>query len=249
VRLEQHRSSLTDGIIGVAFSWAIIWMGEWALKTTTAGTFGRLLMLGTAMCLCIGLRADSIVDSVNPLATPDGSFWADSSVGWFYTPTQDITVTGILTKFSFASAQPVVEQLFDGDPTNLNVLGLAAFNPTANAFSGGVFSGVDLTAGHRYFVGFQGISGFGVNVTSASGAVSLDGLGNRVAGGTGIRRFGSGIAYQFSDQSNTSPILEFQGTLTNPSTTPLPSAGWTGMVLLGVLGFLRVRTHQSAAGR
>ena len=173
-----------------------------------------------------------IADSVNESATPafyaPGSpynlTWGASQVGWFYTPSYSYDLWEVTTKFGVTDNRLVTVDVFqasrgrDGSLLSPGIgelpLRSAQFAPKTDAFAGGIFTPLTLTAHETYFIGFENVNGLGLNVTLDSGATSLPG---------GLRfGFVNGGGYYpwpiggFLSQ----PILQFQF---DPPNVPEPS--------------------------
>ena len=179
------------------------------------------------------VEAGIIVDSVNQSSSPvSGHYNTATDVGWFYSPATSFVLNQIDTKFSpdFIDGRAVSVEIFDGFPTAGGPLRSASFTPTGGVFEGGTFSPLALSAGHSYFVGFENVSGFSLNVTSDAGAESLGSIyfdtdhSNLFNGGN-----------DQSDSFTSQPILEFLG----PEAAAVPAPSTLTMLSL-VLGMFAI---------
>jgi hypothetical protein len=205
----------------------------------------QILLLGTVL-LAFALNAnaapENVVAYVNATAvatddpaTPDN--WSAVDVGWFYTPSSTITVTDVGTEFGSSAENDVTVEILSAIPRNgsdLLAKSAATFNPVADTL---VFStlnqAVTLVAGTKYFIGFENVSGVGVNVTSDIGSTSLGSLYYDMTGNGSFTATDAN-----STDLNSRPILEFADNANGGFvTTPEPS---TWALLFGSLAGLAV---------
>ncbi len=165
-----------------------------------------------------------VADSINQNASPSGATWAATEVGWFYTPTLSYNLVGVQTKFGSADSRTVTVEVYDAFPgSGGTLLRSAGFTPEANAFAGGEFAPLSLTAGDTYFVGFRNVGGLSVNVTSDPGATNLPG---------GLRySFDNNGSYNLGPETafTAQPILQFE-----TGTAPIPTPEPTSLTLVAV---------------
>ncbi|MCY7376599.1 MAG: VCBS repeat-containing protein, partial [Pyrinomonadaceae bacterium] len=103
-----------------------------------------------------------------------------TAVGWYITPAVPFSLTGVQTNFNAIQQtgsqdrNVTVEVLTDRRAAGGTLLRSVVFNTsTARGRLGGVnFAPVTLNAGTRYFIGFRGIAGIGINTTTDAGAVN-----------------------------------------------------------------------------
>ena len=206
-----------------------------------------------------------IADSVNASATPafydPGSpitmTWNASEVGWFYTPSTSFPLWEVLTKFGVVDHRLVTVDVYQASRDahgNLLSPGAGAvplrsaqFAPQADALAGGIFAPMTLTANNTYFIGFENVSGLGLNVTADSGATSL-------AGGLRFGFPGTGYLPVSVGGFLSQPILQFQ--YDPPSAPDAPAApepasivlfGLGSCVLVGSAAWRRRRSARAAA--
>jgi hypothetical protein len=129
------------------------------------------------------------IDSINPAATPSPFTSFASTVyseGYYYTPTQSYSLTGISSFFNSdpdanSASQTLMVQIQTERPINGGVvLAQGSFSgvPTIGGILGATFATpVTLTAGTTYFVDFLNIEGMGINL----GQYTVDGSGNHIA--------------------------------------------------------------------
>ena len=178
---------------------------------------------------------DSINESANPAFYTPGSpavfTWAATDVGWFYTPNTTYDLWQIATKFASADGRNVTVDIYNASKgpggallspaPGDSPLRSAVFAPQTDAFAGGIFTPLPLTAGNTYFFEFENVQGLGVNVTADNGATSLAG---------GLRYSFSNGSYWWSTPGPnlfSQPIVQF---LTDPPAVPEPST----LVLFGI---------------
>jgi hypothetical protein len=206
-----------------------------------------------------------IADSINASATPafynPGSpitmTWAASEVGWFYTPSTSYDLWEVLTKFGVTDNRLVTVDVYQAShgangsllsPSAGDVpLRSAQFAPQTDALAGGIFAPLTLTANNTYFIGFENVSGLGLNVTADSGATSL-------AGGLRFGFSGSGYLPVSVGGFLSQPILQFQYDPPGPSpdapAAPEPASfvlfGLGSCVLVGSAAWRRRRNSRTA---
>ncbi|HVW37439.1 MAG TPA: PEP-CTERM sorting domain-containing protein [Pirellulales bacterium] len=206
-----------------------------------------------------------IADSINASATPafydPGSpitmTWAASQVGWFYTPSTSYDVWEVLTKFGVTDHRLVTVDVYqaarDAHGTLLAPdagdapLRSAQFAPQTDALAGGIFAPLTLTANNTYFIGFENVSGLGLNVTADGGATSL-------AGGLRFGFSGGGYLPVSVGGFLSQPILQFQYDPPNasdaPAAVPEPSSivlfGFGACVLAGSAAWRRRKGERAA---
>jgi len=185
----------------------------------------KLVLCAAAMVIVAAARQAQagwiIADSVNASATPafydPGSpitmTWAASQVGWFYTPSTSFPLWEVLTKFGVTDHRLVTVDVYQAShgangtllsPSAGDVpLRSAQFAPQTDALAGGIFAPLTLTANNTYFIGFENVSGLGLNVTADSGATSL-------AGGLRFGFSGGGYLPVSVGGFLSQPILQFQ---------------------------------------
>lgn len=192
----------------------------------------QVCILAVAICLAAApaLFADTVQDSINAAASPEPAFWNASDVGWLYTPAASYNLTGILTLFgtSGTGSNPITEAVFSGLPgSGGTLLASATFTGVNGSFSGGSFAPLSLVAGQTYFIAFEGVANWSVNVTADLGAVSLGNLYFDF-GGTSFGSTETGGA-------DTQPILEFVGN-TGSGGTGVPEPSSLFLLASGMLG-------------
>ena len=161
-----------------------------------------------------------------------------NTVGWFYTPSQTFSLTGISTQFAF------VDDLSESQVVTVELFGPGAFDdpnvtPTAFASStflagdaetslgGAAFGGVTLTAGTQYFIGFNGVLDLGLNLT-----VGPDFLGPV--------RYGAFYETLVTNPANTPtselfyPVLQIDGRVV--PTSPVPEPATVALFATGLAG-------------
>ena len=103
-----------------------------------------------------------------------------TAVGWYITPAAPFNLTGVQTNFNAVQQtgsqdrNVTVEVLTDRRAVGGILLRSVVFNTsTARGRLGGVtFTPITLNAGTRYFIGFRGIAGIGINTTNEASAVN-----------------------------------------------------------------------------
>lgn len=189
-----------------------------------------LLAFGFISVLALGgsARADMVMDRINDTKTPETrKYQTARDVGWFYHPSLTYTLTGINTEFgpTVDNRTVTVEFFLAGPPSNGgSLLGSGTFTPLANAFAGGTFAPIEVTAGTKYFVGFRNVSGLSLNTTTDIGAVvasdlrfDTDGLG--------------GYTLISAPGDADRPILQFVGrAVPEPSGVLMISSGVLGLI-------------------
>lgn len=134
------------------------------------------------LVVCIAMPttgyADSVAESVNGSASPAPFFYYGSSlvnIGWVYTPGSSYLLSGVQTKFGAcydtncsATMMLVVESSPGG-----TVLASGSFSPVGGEWSGASFAPIAFVAGTSYFIGFENVTYWGVNLTYDPGATTL----------------------------------------------------------------------------
>ena len=127
-------------------------------------------------CALATLGSAQVIDTFNgtqPLDT--GNSWGGTNqVGWFYTPTATYDLAKIESKFNGATTgKTITVGIYTAVPAEGGVLlGQDSFTPISN-WCGGTFSGIHLTQGTTYFVGFTGVSDTFNCVTGGTYAATL----------------------------------------------------------------------------
>lgn len=216
-----------------------------------------MLRLGTLLvALVLSARAHAgFIDSINPnAATVQNTdfFTTIADEGWYYTPTQSYSLTGIYSYFSAignfgtgSRTMTVQIQTAIGG----TVLGQGSF--IGSSMTGGTlgasFAPVQLTAGKSYFVDFLHTDGMGVNLgqwTTANGMhVATAGATTRLAAwytDSGDASFSNARVGTVADaslatgmDSGLEPILFFSG---SPLASPVPEPLSLPMMAMGVSG-------------
>lgn len=203
-----------------------------------------------------------IADSINASATPafydPGSpftmTWNASQVGWFYTPSTSYDLWEVLTKFGVADHRLVTVDVYQASHgANGSLLSPSAgavplrsaqFVPQTDTLAGGIFAPLTLTANNTYFIGFENVSGLGLNVTADSGATSL-------AGGLRFGFSGGGYLPASVGGFLSQPILQFQYDPPDAPATPEPASivlfGIGSCVLVSSAAWRRRRSSLAAA--
>lgn len=227
------------------------------MKSGLACSLARRLFCWLALVTLSPAVQAAVIDTVNAGKTPDGGTFQAAEVGWFYTPNVSFVMTGIEARFGFYN-QPTAAtgpDVFAGDvgPTLATVeiysnhpsasgvlLRTAVFTVLEDAYAGGLFAGLSVTAGTSYFVGFRNLIGQPLIYTSGAGAESL--LPGMYIGLTDAGLYGvgplTGLGYE-------NPILQFSGEL-SPSSVPEPSTLAIFGFTVGLIGVrvLRRRRQQ-----
>jgi len=172
----------------------------------------RLVVLLLTLSVCNAASA-VVVDSFNADKNPDAEPWGVSEVGWIYTPGSSYNLAGVRTKFGSGPgsySRTVTLEVYDELPSQGGtLLRSAAFSPLANAFAGGSFGSLAVTAGEDYFIGFRNVLNLGSNITGDPNSVSVSHLFY------GIQDAGIyGIENSFLDF--TQAILQFEGDQPDP---------------------------------
>jgi hypothetical protein len=204
------------------------------------------------MVACVGLCSSSVaeagfIDSINPNAVPaDSATMGFNSVGFYYTPTQSYTLTGISTYFAFdqygSGVRTVTAQIQSSTPASGGVIldqgTFTADNGGDNAVGASFATPIQLTAGTTYFIDFLNIAGlgsmFGQYQTVNGLDVPVDGATTRLA--AEYQGYGSDFSFstsysgngadepsEFGNISKVEPILLFSGT-SLPGAVPEPSS-------------------------
>lgn len=132
------------------------------------------LALALAACgLPAAQAATVIAEGYNVGTSPTPNIpWdtpAATDIGWYWTPSSSFPLTGIETNFGSTDGRSVTVEILNdrgavaGGGT---VLASGSYTPSSGVLSGVTFSTpFNVTAGTRYFVGFKGTAGLGINVT------------------------------------------------------------------------------------
>jgi hypothetical protein len=219
----------------------------------------RLVRLTAALAGVAALAGPAFAgyfDSINPNATPPFVFYGGpTDIGWYYTPSQSYSLTGIFTDFepvpNGTGSRTITSQIQSERPVNGGtVLDQGTF--TADSATGGLLgvtfnSPVTLHAGTKYFVDFLNTVGMGVNLgqwanNSMGNPVPSNGattnLGAWYGNTNGDTMFTTAVidpSYYSTATGNVSfaePILLFSGNPINPTAVPEPST----IALLGAGG-------------
>ncbi|MHC4153938.1 MAG: DNRLRE domain-containing protein [Planctomycetota bacterium] len=117
------------------------------------------------------------MDSFNADKNPDAEPWGVCEVGWVYTPGSIYNLTGVRTKFGSGDSRVVTVEVYDELPSQGGtLLRSATFSPLANAFAGGSFEPLEVTAGEDYFIGIRNVLGLSANFTPEPDSVSVSPL-------------------------------------------------------------------------
>lgn len=117
-------------------------------------------------------RAD-LIDAINPGAAPPFAYYGGpTNIGWYYTPAQSYTLTGIYTYFepvpNGTGDHTITAQIQTDRPAVGGMLldsGTFMANSAEGGYVGVTFAApIDLTAGTTYFVDFLNTEGMGVDV-------------------------------------------------------------------------------------
>jgi hypothetical protein len=199
-------------------------------KTSKLSWLYTPVLISVMFLFLIGSASAAIIDTVNADKNPaTGTVWGARDVGWKYTPSFSYTITGVETKFGYADGRTVTLEIYSDVPNNGgSLLQTANFTPVSGVFTGVSFTGLLLTGGSSYFIGFRNVYDLGVNVTNDLGAVSL--------GQIYLSWLNSSGSYDvsFSGGFSTQPIIKFDG-----SAVPLPPS----LLLLapGLIGLAGLR--------
>jgi hypothetical protein len=223
------------------------------------------LVLGPLVGITGSTRLEAgYIDSINPNAMPeDFATSGFNSVGWYYTPSQDYSLTGISTFFAFtefgSGSRTVTVQIQSDTPANGGVVldqGTLTASGTTDTVVGESFaSPLLLSAGTTYFVDFLDVQGLGSNVGQWADVNGVHAATNGATTRLDAFYFGFGSDFSFAssrvgdaaDESNgygsysgVEPILLFSGMAA--SSVPEPSS----LILLavGVAGLVVVRTKR-----
>jgi hypothetical protein len=166
-----------------------------------------MALLILAVLLCNAASA-AVVDSFNADKNPAAGAWGVSEVGWIYTPGSSYNLTGVRTKFGSGPgsySRTVTLEVYDELPSQGGtLLRSAAFSPLADAFAGGSFGSLAVTAGEDYFIGFRNVNNLGSNFTTDPYSASVSHLFYGIQD-AGI--YGSENAFL----DYTQAILQFEG--------------------------------------
>ena len=179
---------------------------------------------------------------------------ADTDLGWFYTPSQSYTLTGIETIFdNLSESDPTVTfGVFTDLPSNGGVLlGSATYTPAGGTLGGQsglvaapTFTGIPLTSGTTYFVGLENIFHLGVNqVTFESTGVEGTPPGS-VSPGLAWGDTDNSASFSVSNCSDPNnwfckPEIEFLGP--SPTSTPEPASLLLMLAAAAALKFVHRR--------
>ncbi len=221
-----------------------------------------MIRLGTLLLtlILVSPTQAAYFDSINPNATTvmnTDFFTTISDEGWYYTPTQNYTLTGISSYFSAigpfgtgSRTMTVQIQTAIGG----TILGQGSF--TGDSVTGGTlgasFAPVQLTAGKAYFVDFLHTDGMGVNVgqwANVNGVhIATAGATTRLAAwytDSGDASFSNARVGTVADESlatgltsGVEPILFFTGYVP-AATVPEPSS--VLMLALGAVNLAALR--------
>jgi len=129
------------------------------------------------LCAAAGSAFGGIIETVNSGGTPGlGASYAFSAadVGWYFTPGQSYTLTGVNFHFGTTDGRTVTEKIFTNSPSlGGSLLATATFVPGSNGFYGGTFSGISFVSGTTYFIGALNLFGLDGMVSTTSGATNL----------------------------------------------------------------------------
>ena len=182
----------------------------------------------------------AIIESVNAGAAPHPTqSWAATDVGWAYTPSLTYLLTGVDTRFRTADARTVTVEIYSGVPLNGGaLLRSAGFTPLSDAFAGGSFAPLLVTAGQEIFIGFRNTAGLGANT-----ALAADGpqsLGPDYYDFDGSGSYGSHFPFTTGDIDR--PILLLNGDLQNGAVPEPATYTLVGSTLLVCCAAARRRT-------
>lgn len=188
----------------------------------------------------MGTANAAFVQSYNDGAANHTQTWGTelNEVGWYYSPSQTITLTGVETRFGNLgpSGVTVTLEVFDAGVS-------APFNPPAPIFTDtfssamdptwsgvtGIVGGPQLDVGSTYFIGFSGVVGLGVNITN-------DGLADALAfQGDNDGTYTGGPL----DPSMTQPILRISGDVVG-----VPEPASAAMLIAGTMMLVRCRRYR-----
>jgi hypothetical protein len=189
----------------------------------------KLLLAFAILASTAAVQADMVFFDRNSSLSPvNDVFTGVEEVGFAFTPTDTVDLSGFRTKFFSSDGRMASFQVFNsvgGVPDTAVTLLSESFT----TIGGGVLHGVDfspltLIGGMQYFVALTNVNGLGFNVTGDAGAQQVP-LGE-------VRFTATGDPLRFQNPNSTPPNTQPIVQLLTPAPLPEPST----TVLLALCG-------------
>jgi hypothetical protein len=140
------------------------------------------ILLALVLALPAGGSAQ-VIDGINQTQQPIFLVFDPccvGTIGWYYTPGFDYTLTGVQTVFravpnASAFNRTVTLGVYSERPAAGGVLlrsGTFQSSAATGVFAGVTFTGLPVTAGTRYFIGLLDVAGLGVNLPGCTGSAA-----------------------------------------------------------------------------
>lgn len=231
------------------------------------GWWGRLPFAQQGLALCLlatvafvlpGRASADVIQQVNGPPGPGPFFWALDDIGWYWTPAEDVNLTGVQTQLrtgffninnNFTFKTTLYTDRPDAGGVEINSFFWNGATFVDGPWVGGSFdSAVALQGGTEYFVGMSGwaqalgwnggSSGAGINWVNTPLGDPVQNLGEGSSYGSSAGNPGS-FDTQFSPSglgATDQAVLRFMG-----SVIPEPTGAWAVLLAVSCLFVRRKR--------